>query len=254
MQSYYQLSNTLEKYHHRERMVERGERREHKGGGKKQLDGYTQRLDKEATSFFFTNFPEDVKEVDLWGRFARFGRVGEVYIPKKLDKQGRRFGFVKYRNVGDAERFLSTISDIWFGTYKLRINRAKFSRDEDPKGKQTMEQQPTTLVEGSVIHQVQHGVSFKEVLVSNEKALQGTKEETQKVVWEVEVEEDKVRMLRGAYVGFLSEPMEAHVLQEHFIMYGYPTIKVTSLGHMKVLLSSSKEDEVEVKELVGSVG
>jgi hypothetical protein len=70
------------------------------GVGEKNRDnrhGYVHRLDKEATSFFFTNFPDHVKAVDLWPRFARFGRVGEVFIPAKVDKQGKRFGSVKYR-------------------------------------------------------------------------------------------------------------------------------------------------------------
>jgi hypothetical protein len=45
--------------------------------------GFVNRLDQETTSFFFTNFPEDVKVVELWSIFAKHGRVGEVYIPKK---------------------------------------------------------------------------------------------------------------------------------------------------------------------------
>ncbi|MCI19841.1 RNA recognition motif, partial [Trifolium medium] len=35
--------------------------------------------------------------------FAKFGRVGEVYIPNKVDKWGRRFGFVKFLEVKNAE-------------------------------------------------------------------------------------------------------------------------------------------------------
>jgi RNA recognition motif-containing protein len=66
----------------------------------------------DSTSFFFTNFPEDVKVSELWHKFARFGRVGDVYIPSKLDKQGRSFGFVKYREVRDAEELLDLISGI----------------------------------------------------------------------------------------------------------------------------------------------
>jgi hypothetical protein len=65
-------------------------------------DGYVRRLDREAISFFFTNFPEEVLGGDLWKMFARFGRVGEVYIPQKLNKWGCRFGFVKYMEVKDV--------------------------------------------------------------------------------------------------------------------------------------------------------
>jgi hypothetical protein len=96
--------------------VEKGGR---KGDAKQR--GYVHRLDQVATSFFFTNFPEDVKAVDLWPKFARFGRVGEVFIPDKLDRQGRRFGFVKYRDMRNAREQLDLVSNIWIGSFKLRV-------------------------------------------------------------------------------------------------------------------------------------
>ncbi|GAU12981.1 hypothetical protein TSUD_191730 [Trifolium subterraneum] len=210
----------------------------------------------ETTPFFFTNFPEDATVDDLWSRFGRFGRVGEVYIPKKLDKQGRRFGFVKFRDVDDIERFLPTLSDIWIGSFKLRINRARFRRDEDNLGKQVQQHRPSV---DFTLAQVQQGVSFKEVLAAKKvgngspsNAKSGDLEVIPKVVWEVEVEEDKMALLRGAYVGFLLQNMEVNLLQQFFMMDGYHGIKVTTLGHSKVLLSSNNEGEI--KELIGSVG
>jgi RNA recognition motif-containing protein len=129
--------------------------------------GYVHRLDKVATSFFFTNFPEEVKAVDLWPKFARFGRVGEVYIPDKRDKQGRRFGFVKYRDVSDAREQLDLVSNIWLGSFKLRVNLSRFAKgaptknvDEEkerPTGKKTPDKEGGDLV-------VTEGRSFKEVL------------------------------------------------------------------------------------------
>jgi len=52
-----------------------------------------------TTSFLVTNFPDDVSNTDLWKLFINFERVGEVFIPKKLDKWGRRFAFVKFWEV-----------------------------------------------------------------------------------------------------------------------------------------------------------
>jgi hypothetical protein len=90
-----------------------------KGGrkGGEKARGYVHRLDQVATSYFFTNFPEEIKAVDLWPKFTRFGRVGEVYIPDKRDKQGRWFGFVKYRDVKNARETLDLISNIWVGSF-----------------------------------------------------------------------------------------------------------------------------------------
>jgi hypothetical protein len=73
-----------------------------------------------------------------------------------------------------------------------------------------------------------------------------------KVVWEVEVEEDMVGLLRWAYVGFLLEDVGAHQLQQFFIMDGYHCVRVITLGHRKVLLTSSKEGDI--RDIVGSAG
>jgi RNA recognition motif-containing protein len=93
-------------------------------------EGYVRRLNNEATSFFITNFPEDVLVVDLWRIFAKFGRVGEVYIPSKKDKWGRGFGFVKFFEVGNVEELSLKLSEVWCGTYKLRINLSRFGKGD----------------------------------------------------------------------------------------------------------------------------
>ncbi|GAU47983.1 hypothetical protein TSUD_272280 [Trifolium subterraneum] len=239
-------------------MREKGERRE--GGASKDggLGGYLHRLDMETTSFFFINFPEDVKMLDLWPKFGRYGRVAEVYIPNKLDKQGRRFGFVRFREVRDVEELLSRISDIWIGTYKLRVNRTRFRRDEARKDQQQPQKKPGRVEDTLVFHETQQGRSFKDAL-SSPRADKGSKvcpvvveEERKQVMWEVEVEEDKVALLKSAYVGFLSEAVEVQLLQQYFVMDGYHNVKLTILGHMKVLLSSPHVDEVS--DIVRSVG
>ncbi|MCH98156.1 hypothetical protein A2U01_0019155, partial [Trifolium medium] len=51
--------------------------------------------DGEVTTFYFTNFPEYLTVQDLRERFAGIWRVDEVYIPQKLDRRGKRFGFVR---------------------------------------------------------------------------------------------------------------------------------------------------------------
>ncbi|MCI01200.1 RNA-binding protein 25-like, partial [Trifolium medium] len=66
---------------------------------KRNPHGYIHNIDQNSIPFFVTNFPEDCSSKEIWVTFAKFGRVGDVYIPKKVDKWGRRFGFVKYREL-----------------------------------------------------------------------------------------------------------------------------------------------------------
>jgi hypothetical protein len=238
------------------------------GGRRKGGRGYVHRLDQVATSFFFTNFSEEIKVVDLWPKFSRFGRVGEVYIPNKLDKQGRRFGFVKYRDVKDARELLDRISAIWVGTFKLRVNLSRFEKGgpkaEESKGTAKLKED---IPESSRRYGggFEDGRSFREALVAKPVQHRDGKEpELQKkveytggggggeVVWEVEVEGEALAKLNGSFVGFLSDHKEAQVIQQNFLMDGYPNIRINPLGHLRVLISSSVVGEV--KEVVGAVG
>jgi RNA recognition motif-containing protein len=90
-----------------------GDHYNHGGRYREQRYGFVHHLDRTTTSFYFTNFPVDVKVMDLWGLFSKFGRVGEVYIPKKLDKNGNKFGFVKFKEVKDALELEGRMGDVW---------------------------------------------------------------------------------------------------------------------------------------------
>jgi hypothetical protein len=86
-------------------------------------------LDRTTTSFFFTNFSEEIKTTVLWSSFARFGNVMEVFIPKKLNKEGRRFGFVKFKDVTNPVALEAKLAEVWCGGRRLRVNLARFTRD-----------------------------------------------------------------------------------------------------------------------------
>ncbi|PWA52455.1 cytochrome P450 [Artemisia annua] len=60
--------------------------------------------------------------------FAKYGKVVDVYIEKKRNKLGKRFGFVRFAtdsNLAGFEKLLNTIS---IGTQKLWCNIAHFQR------------------------------------------------------------------------------------------------------------------------------
>jgi hypothetical protein len=83
-------------------------------------DGFVNRLNKETISFYFTNFPEDTPVMELWKLFAMYGHVGEVYIPKKMDKRGNKFGFVKYKEVKEVEELSNKLESVWMVTTKSK--------------------------------------------------------------------------------------------------------------------------------------
>jgi RNA recognition motif-containing protein len=147
--------------------------------------GFVHRREKDILSYFFTNFSGEVTVMDLWEEFGRFGRVGEVYILKKLDKQGRRFGFVKFR-VRDAGELLARLEDIWLGSFKLRVNISRFAKGDIRREKE----EPVLEGNSTVVRRPEVGKSFKEavVVVADKNVTQpGLVQGVRDVAWEVEV-------------------------------------------------------------------
>lgn len=66
-------------------------------------------LPKDAVTFFFTEFPDNFGAYEMWSVFEKFGMVYEVVIPNKKDKRGKRFGFVRFHEVRDPQRFCNQI-------------------------------------------------------------------------------------------------------------------------------------------------
>ncbi|PWA62537.1 hypothetical protein CTI12_AA363060 [Artemisia annua] len=76
-------------------------------------------VEKIATSYFVTNFPETLDAKNLWKEFQSHGRIVDAYIANKRSKIGKRFGFVRFLGVRNRDEFAKTLSNIWIGSYHL---------------------------------------------------------------------------------------------------------------------------------------
>jgi len=86
------------------------------------------RDETDITSFYFTRFPEDVTEMELWTQFRKWGEVKEIFIPKQRNKEGRRYGFVRFKGVSDKRRTKRNLDNIIVGGLKLHVNIPKYGR------------------------------------------------------------------------------------------------------------------------------
>lgn len=83
----------------------------------------------ETTSFFFKNFPDQCNMETLRDKFMTVGKVVDIFCPKKKDKEGKRFGFVRFAPGFAKERVLEDLNNIWISSYKLRVFFPKFERN-----------------------------------------------------------------------------------------------------------------------------
>ncbi|KAL4385576.1 hypothetical protein GQ457_15G025080 [Hibiscus cannabinus] len=80
---------------------------------------------KEVISLFVENLPEKLHWKGLWFSFARHGEVVSVYIAKKKSRGGKRFGFVRMKNLGEAKRVMERLDGFSLYGSRLSVKRAK---------------------------------------------------------------------------------------------------------------------------------
>ncbi|KAJ4846438.1 hypothetical protein Tsubulata_037276 [Turnera subulata] len=90
------------------------------------------------------------------GVLSKYGVVIDVYIPKKINKEKKRFGFVYFRGVKDLRRLLSDVNRVQVENGVVRANFARARQSKNPK----------TTRQGSLTHghRVLSGRSFAETV------------------------------------------------------------------------------------------
>lgn len=89
-------------------------------------------LNQRISSFYITEFSDETKESDLWKALIKKGKVVDVYIAKKRNKVGKRFGFARFLDVKDIKYFLRSVRDIEVNGCRVIISIARFEKKSKP--------------------------------------------------------------------------------------------------------------------------
>ncbi|MFS7936802.1 putative nucleotide-binding alpha-beta plait domain superfamily, RNA-binding domain superfamily [Helianthus anomalus] len=115
---------------------------------------------------------------DLASTLRGFGEIAGVYIARKRNKEGLKFGFVSFKGVKDWKEMESLLKGILIGKNTLKINIARFaSENEDigavskakDKGYSSVEPRPDLRPPSRADNIIRPGCSFKSILVNNEE-------------------------------------------------------------------------------------
>ncbi|GKC75946.1 nucleotide-binding alpha-beta plait domain-containing protein [Tanacetum coccineum] len=83
---------------------------------------------KISTSVFVINFPDQSNGKDLWNACKKYGYVVDAFIPNRISKACKRFGFVRFIKVFDVERLVNNLCTVWIGRHRIHANVARFQR------------------------------------------------------------------------------------------------------------------------------
>lgn len=191
---------------------------------------------KGSTSFYFTNFPENYDNEEMWKIFLKWGTAIDIYIPNRKDRTARKFGFVKFLNPKALE---VKLDNIWIGTYKLRVNAMKFVRDTDRGAmksdyafKEAAHNGKFFVGNRSYANVVVGGRSNDQPKTSNPHSKASFKEKTWSGI-EFNVSEEEMAWLKGSYMGKTIDLEGLLCLKKKIIHEGLLSVTLTSIGGIR---------------------
>ncbi|GKV27044.1 hypothetical protein SLEP1_g36252 [Rubroshorea leprosula] len=191
--------------------------------------GYDRVLYNQATVFFFTNFPDGWTYEQMWRTFLKFRRVFAIYIPQRKNKEGSRFGFVRFLDVKD-ERSL--------GDRGPKPSYAEVVKGFGSRGDK--------WAANRGIKPAQPGITS-----NSGKTEQKWVEKRRELHWtrlEFNPKYEDWEWLEGCFVGIARSVGIVPILQERLYMEGLFSIKLRAMGGKLVLMDC--DDKEELKELV----
>jgi len=174
-------------------------------------------------TFFFSNFSHGLSEKDMANVFQKWARVKEVFISRKLNKWGRRFGFVSFYGVKNVTRLERELDHIYIGGRKLYVNIPKYRRNQVGSRREDRRMQ---------------GVKYEE----KQKEVWNHAKQRSKEMW---VEKNRSRSYAGAVKG---EPQQEWKGPSFKTLYSTPSWLVKSaVGKLAVDMDFEKLEEELVK-------
>ncbi|GKV05619.1 hypothetical protein SLEP1_g17606 [Rubroshorea leprosula] len=236
--------------------------------------GYNRGIYKQATTFFFSNIPNDWNYNDMWKTFGRYGRLISIYSPQRRNQFGRRFGFLKYIEVRNARDLEVKLDQIWVAGRKIWVNIAKYPEEKIVAKKKSLLSKPSMVVEGKSYadavkgqEEIKYGKTGSQLKQIRSETVYGKKgsilknsKTEQRKIWRVKnrgtewrgleynVKEEDYEWLQGCYVGIAHSVEMVPNIQEKFYIEGYFSCRLRAMGGKMVLMDC--EDKEELKDLV----
>ncbi|WOG96700.1 hypothetical protein DCAR_0416036 [Daucus carota subsp. sativus] len=92
---------------------------------RKKMKTVTQPSKKRSHSVFFSGIQDATQPLALWQYFKKAGKVKDIILPKKRDKNGNRYGFLIMENGKEVDQIISKLSGKSFDSKPIYLAKAK---------------------------------------------------------------------------------------------------------------------------------
>ncbi|KAK8661836.1 hypothetical protein V6N13_091427 [Hibiscus sabdariffa] len=185
--------------------------------------------EKQSISVFVENIPNAMHWKGLWHAFARHGDVTDTYIPRKLSRRGKRFGFVRMKSRKDALRVIERLNGFLLYGYRLTVQMARFNKGMFRK-KNSETQGPNYWLNGMPRRTKVVGESSNHNW-GKPKRISG------------HVEEEELWKLKRCLVGEMASICSVRSIDLRLQKWGLGEIRVQRMGS-KLFLLSFEDDEL----------
>jgi len=198
-----------------------------------------------STTFFFSNFPDSHGEYEMFRIFRKWARVKEVFISRRPNRWGRRYGFVRFYPVPNEANLEKQLDRIYIGNFKLYVNFPKYRRAEN----KVKQRKPSTSRNANSRARSPQGkmkVKEKEVWHEYRTSRKGETQKPKQSYVEVvrkslkgkrtgpafETTSNAPSWLVSSAVGWMSSDISFDTLSEEFVKGGMSRVKLRFMGEI----------------------
>ena len=70
----------------------------------------------------------------MWKIIRRWGKVLDVFVSRRLNQRGHRFGFIRFQHVDNVQELAKQLDNIWIRNLKFHVNLLRYRRQEGRTG------------------------------------------------------------------------------------------------------------------------
>ncbi|KAK8674571.1 hypothetical protein V6N13_032680 [Hibiscus sabdariffa] len=197
-------------------------------------------------SLFVQNLPPKLHWSGLRQVFGRQGDIVDSFIARKLDKTGKRFGFVRFSNRVEADRAIERLDGFRLLVAKTKFQvRTKFWRKVSQENNKRMNQEiPSKGKQEDEVRTNNRKTAGPEAGRSRTSRSDGSNDILEKRVRNIQghVEEEAPWRLRNCLVGMMASPCSTKQVEDRLTKWGLGEIAVKNMGGRCFLLEIKDQE------------
>ncbi|KAJ4825246.1 hypothetical protein Tsubulata_029957 [Turnera subulata] len=196
----------------------------------------------QVTSLYVSNFPSRWIPSDIHLVMFKFSEVLEVFIPGKVNKQGKRFAFVRFRSNTATSYLIHQINLMQVDGVRLSANLAKdriknsYQNNNDQKPTDVLATNKPYAGKPTFLHQHKDDRSFADVVHGNEEIPSENRS--------FNPIGDSALLLQSCIIGVLKALIPIGTLTEFFAKTAPKVSKIIPIGEVSFLFMFQTSDDM----------